>query len=639
MNVKIAVTSSYTGFTTLCKQVSDQMTAPAVVVEAVLEEAVQKLHEVLKSHKIEVIISRGGTAETLRENFTIPVINADATDFDILQGLLIARKSNNKIGFFTHLTRLESEFLADMEEIIGCPIRQFVYTNIRDLRNQIITAQRLGIEVIVGGGSAGIKLAQQSGMQGVLINSGRRAVVGAFQRALEIIDLRQKDREQAKWLKTIIDHAFEGIVAIGQEKKVRVFNPAAEKILNLPKDRVLFQSVQSLGSTSLPASFLIEGEEEIERMLRFGDSRLVFNRVPIKVGEREIGTLVTFQDVNKVQRLEQRIRKELYNKGLTARFNFDNLIYVSKLMEDTIRRAKQFGQADSTVLIIGESGTGKELVAQSIHNISERRGGPFVAVNCAALPENLLESELFGYEEGAFTGARKGGKPGLFELAHGGTIFLDEIGKVSLNLQARLLRVLQEKEVRRVGGDYILPVDVRVISAANEDLNEAVLKGEFRTDLYFRLNILRLKLPPLRERKEDIPVLIEHFLIKLNNKSPKEINKIPEFLTKLMFNYYWPGNVRELENIIERFVILQQSNQTQLELESYFQEAFTMSSEFEVSNPQNGLLTVNEGTLEDMEQELIRKLELKYEGNRTILAQSLGISRTTLWKKLKVRIH
>ncbi|WP_078664899.1 sigma 54-interacting transcriptional regulator [Carboxydocella sporoproducens] len=636
MKPKIAVTSSYPELTTLFRRVSEEMATPAIVVEAVLEEAVQKLQEVLNQHKIEVIISRGGTAETLKKNFSIPVINADATDFDILQAFWKARKVSHHIGFFTYdHARLESDFLAGMEEIIGCPIRQFIYSNIKELQEQIIAAKKSGVEVVVGGGNTGVQLAQKAGMHGVLVYTSRRAVVRAFQRALEIIELRQKDLEQTQWLKTIIDHAFDGIVALNQEREITVFNPAAEKILGLPREKVLSRSADTLVSTLLPAPLLMDGTEETEKVLRLGDAQIVFNRVPIMVEGQNIGMVITFQDVTRVQRLEQRIRKELYNKGLISRFNFDDIVYCSSIMEKTIERAKQFGRTDSTVLIIGESGTGKELFAHSMHAISDRRKGPFVAINCAALPENLLESELFGYEEGAFTGARKGGKPGLFELAHGGTIFLDEIGKISLNLQARLLRVLQEKEVRRVGGDRIIPVDVRVISAANEDLNRAVQNGEFRSDLYFRLNVLNLKIPPLRERKEDIPVLINHFLNKFNRKFDKKVTSIPSYLKELMLSYSWPGNVRELENIIERYVILEQNNQASKELECYFKETFQQPDRSEVNCWQGDTITVREGTLEEMELEIIRKLDAKMNGNRTLLAQKLGISRTTLWKKLK----
>jgi len=224
------------------------------------------------------------------------------------------------------------------------------------------------------------------------------------------------------------------------------------------------------------------------------------------------GVLCTFQDITKLQSMEKKIRFELNKKGMTAKYNFSNLIAKDQIMKVTIAKAMQIGMSDSTALLYGESGTGKEMLAQSIHNISKRKDDPFVAVNCAALTESLLESELFGYEEGAFTGARKGGKPGLFELAHGGTLFLDEINSMPINLQTKLLRVLEEKEVMRIGSDYVIPLDVRILAAANENLKVKINNGSFRSDLFYRLSILELYIPPLRKRKLDIMPLFKNFI-------------------------------------------------------------------------------------------------------------------------------
>ncbi|MGI6424651.1 MAG: sigma-54 interaction domain-containing protein [Tepidanaerobacteraceae bacterium] len=250
------------------------------------------------------------------------------------------------------------------------------------------------------------------------------------------------------------------------------------------------------------------------------------------------------------------MRRELYLKGHVAQHTFEDIITCSSIMEKAISEARQFAQAEAAVVITGETGTGKELFAQSIHNTSQRKGGHFVAVNCAAVPENLLESELFGYEEGAFTGARRGGKKGLFELAHDGTIFLDEIGELPLKLQARLLRVLQEKAVIRVGGDRVIPINVRIIAATHRNLEASVKNGTFRQDLYYRLNVLRLSLPPLRERKDDIPLLIDRLLEKICNKTAKKPPLLSDAVLKIFCSYHWPGNVRELQNILERLVVL-----------------------------------------------------------------------------------
>jgi len=258
--------------------------------------------------------------------------------------------------------------------------------------------------------------------------------------------------------------------------------------------------------------------------------------------------VLVFKDVKKVRKLANRIT------GSRAIYTFDKIIGESEVIKNTIEYAKKISDSKSTVLILGESGTGKESFAQSIQNHSRRREESFVAINCGAIPKNLIESELFGYVEGSFTGAKKGGHPGKFEIADGGTIFLDEIGEMSLDLQTRLLRVIEEGIVRRIGGNDEIPINVRIIAATNKDLREEVKNGNFRTDLYYRLNVLPLKLPSLRERKEDIPLLIDYFMKRISKKLNKKEIEIPEEYMDYLLDYSWPGNIRELENLIELII-------------------------------------------------------------------------------------
>ncbi|OAT86163.1 sigma-54 interaction domain-containing protein [Desulfotomaculum copahuensis] len=327
--------------------------------------------------------------------------------------------------------------------------------------------------------------------------------------------------------------------------------------------------------------------------------------------------------------------QQLHIRGLVAKFRFGDIVGRSAMIEETIREARKYAHSGAAVLITGESGTGKELFAQSIYNESNRREGPFVAVNCAALPENLLESELFGYEDGAFTGARKGGRQGLFPLAHGGTIFLDEVGELSSGLQARLLRVLQEKEIMPVGGHRIIPVDVRVISATNQNLTRAVQEGRFRKDLYFRLNVLNLQVPPLRDRLEDIPGLFIYFLERLAGPGAAEKlninNKLPESLKK----YMWPGNVRELEGFVERYVALSEEN---IHTHPTFHRLLNKltAGEEKIPPPDNDhQLTIELGDMLYMERQILTQASRIIRGGKSEMARVLGISRTTLWKKLK----
>jgi len=309
--------------------------------------------------------------------------------------------------------------------------------------------------------------------------------------------------------------------------------------------------------------------------------------------------------------------------GARATYTYEDLIGQNNLFLSTVAFAKKASQSISNVLLIGESGTGKEIFAQAIHNSSNRRNNPFLAVNCAALPRNLIESELFGYADGAFTGAKKGGNPGKFELADGGTLFLDEIGEMPLEFQAVLLRVLQENSITRIGGGKLIPVDVRIIAATNKKLEEEIKMGHFREDLYYRLNVLRIAIPPLRERPDDIVFLAEHFLQKLNQRLNKNVLEISKDALDLLVRYHWPGNAREMQNVLERAINNITGN------------VITVA-DLPVSI--RNTLEEKEATtlvpLEHYEKELIASLLRKNKGNKSKVAKALGISRTTLYRKI-----
>ncbi|HBH0772763.1 TPA: sigma 54-interacting transcriptional regulator, partial [Clostridioides difficile] len=277
-----------------------------------------------------------------------------------------------------------------------------------------------------------------------------------------------------------------------------------------------------------------------DEVIKFNNKYLNVNKYNIESFGRVTGYYFCIQEITYIRKLEQNLSKKLREKGQVARYTFDDIKTVSTKMERTKKLGMKIAESDYTILITGESGTGKELMAQSIHNASPRHSQSFIAINCAAMPENLLESELFGYEEGAFTGALKGGKKGLFEQANNGTIFLDEIGDMPIYLQSKLLRVLQENQVMRVGGENVIDIDVRVIAATNKNLLEMIKGDRFRADLYYRINVLPINIPPLRERKEDIEVMLKHFM--------KRKRAISQGVQDIINAYEWPGNIRELKN-------------------------------------------------------------------------------------------
>ncbi|WP_432408739.1 sigma-54 interaction domain-containing protein [Wukongibacter sp. M2B1] len=294
------------------------------------------------------------------------------------------------------------------------------------------------------------------------------------------------------------------------------------------------------------------------------EKNLIVTKRSLNVLPGTENSIIIVKDAEKIQNMEIGIRKKLAKKGYLAKYSFKDIIYRSEKMHKTIERAKKISMVDTTTLIIGDTGTGKELMAHSIHNNSIRKNNPFLAINCAALTDNLLESELFGYEEGAFTGAKKGGKKGLFELAHNGTLFLDELSSISQLMQVKLLRVLQEKEVMRIGGTNIIPINVRIIAATNVILEELIEKGRFRKDLYYRINNFTIELPQLKDRKEDIPIIIDSIFSQHNCKK-----KISTELMSFLINYEWPGNIRELRNCIEYMILMGENILTLDDLPSY----------------------------------------------------------------------
>ena len=345
-------------------------------------------------------------------------------------------------------------------------------------------------------------------------------------------------------LNKVLNQVNDGILAFTKDGKITVFNQKCEEIFKTRYAAAIGKEVTQVVRSKELRDFISERFSENDCLLKLGESEYAASRF---FATKLNSYVVTFKSTKEIAEIESKMRRTLIKKGHIGKYNFSDIIHSSEIMKKNIETARKIAKTELSTLIYGESGTGKELFSSSIHNSSPRYDGPYLAVNFSALPEELVESELFGYEEGAFTGAKKGGRMGLFEQANGGTIFLDEIGDTSLKIQARLLRVLQEKEIMKIGGSEIIPVNVRVIAATNKDLMKMCQEGKFREDLYYRLKKLSLTTPPLRKRKEDIEVLTQYFM-KQNNRSNIQIS--PEVIHRL-HSYHWPGNVRELENTVE----------------------------------------------------------------------------------------
>ena len=430
----------------------------------------------------------------------------------------------------------------------------------------------------------------------------------------------------------ILDSIADGVFTVDSEWKITSFNRAAEKITGISRKDAVGRQCWEVFRAGI-----CENQCSLRHTVETGQpivNQSIFivnsdgDRIPISISTallkgkkgRVIGGVETFRDLSLVEEL----RKELYKRQ-----SFQDIISKNKEMQRLFQMAEQLADSDTTVLLAGESGTGKELFAKAIHSLSRRKDGPMITINCGALPDNLLESELFGYKAGAFTDAKKD-KPGRITLAHGGTLFLDEIGEISKAMQVKLLRVLQDKTFEPLGGTRSEKVDVRIIAATNKELDSLVKEGAFRKDFFYRINVAKLILPPLRERKEDIPILSEHFINKFNRLKGKGIEGLQPEAMALLMSYNYPGNIRELENIIEFATVVCKNSMIGTDnLPDYLVKAMSDDGCLTLSPKQKKI------TIKGLERDFIYNALAKNNWNRKLTAAGLGMHPATLWRKIK----
>jgi propionate catabolism operon transcriptional regulator len=609
--------------------------------------AVTALQAYVDAGSVDVVLAAGSNGAYLRDNLNVPVVMVKVNGFDVLSAITRATTSwpNAQIGLVLHETI--SHELADLSAWLKVGLKQRAYRSIDEVRLAVDNLSAEGCSVIIGPGMA-CDLAQQAGLASVFLYS-LGAVEEAFERSVELARVsRQKESKRVR-LNTIVAHLRDGVAAFDDAGQVEAVNPAMLDLLGIDRERDVSAQVERAVGPLLRETLDHDLPIE-ERIEQIGARALIVNCVPIVEQGVRSGSVVTLQDALVAQRIDRSLRTSQRPKHLVARHQLDDLIGDSAALGRVRRLARAGAAHDATVLLSGESGTGKELVAQGIHNASRRRGNPFVAFNCAALPEGLIESELFGHEEGAFTGARRGGKPGLFEIAHTGTIFLDEIGEMPAALQSRLLRVLQEREVMKLGSGRATPVDVRVIAATHRDLHSLVEQGGFRADLYFRLNLLQIELPPLRERREDVPQLARHLLSRSALQyglSEAAVERVLAFLAPLFARYAWPGNVRELENLLTRAAIYPggAAGEAGEDWQAVFPEfermeqatagkASISGSGISGTNGSNTTAEAVPARSSPTRKDVLDALE-KAGGNRAAASRALGIGRTTLWRLMK----
>lgn len=575
-----------------------------------------------------VIISRGGTYTMIKDVVDIPVVELSISSFDILRGFRDLFNYKGKIGAAGYKNIIHRcEIIGDLLDL------DIVKIEIRDQKKPEKLLKPYvdeGIRIFVGD-TVGTYAANRLNCKNYIIESGRESIIDAMREARRIFKGIQLEKQKAERFKTIMDFVHDGIISVDNEEKITIFNSTAERIFDISKEEAIGKRIEDVVKNTKLDEVLKTGCVQLGEIQNVNNCRIATNRVPFIVDNKINGVVATFQDITKLQELEQKIRIKLQKKGFTAKYNFKDIIYKSGKMKECIKKAEIYSHYDSPVLILGKSGVGKELFAQSIHNSSNRKDMPFVAINCAALPENLIESELFGYVEGAFTSAVKGGKAGVFELAHRGTIFLDEIGEMSLDVQTRLLRVIQEKQVMRIGDDKLIPVDVRIISATNKKLKDMVNVGKFREDLYYRINILSFLVPELNDRNEDIIELSKFFINKYSVKYNKKIEHISNEARDYLNSYYYKGNVRELQGMIERAVVLCNGNALRLDDVQLLEETESVDIK---NKKDSGLNKMKFKNLRQVEDEYIKQVIDYCDGSVGKASRILKISRTTLWRKM-----
>ena len=614
-----------------CKELADEVFAGfddrSISLQAMYAVGVKFIDSLQVDY--DAIIARGATASALRLRYPhIPLVDLPVTGYDVIHAV----HECGKLFQASKIAVMGSDsMIYDVQRIsavLDVQIECFRVTREDEAERDVEIALQRGFDAVISGAMA-VEIARNRGMNAVLIESGKEAIVSAVQEAIRTAQMAKHNQTVTERIKAIMDYAYEGVVAIDEAGMITVFNKTTTEITGIPAKAALGHHVRSILPETGLLRVLETGEAELGELQNLNGTMVAKNRIPVKVKEKVVGAVATFQKVSELQQLEGQIRKKIHHKSLNAKYSFGDIIGRSAAIRDAVERTRKFSKVDSNVLLIGETGTGKEILAQSCHNSSNRRKGPFVAVNCAALPESLLESELFGYVEGAFTGAVKGGKPGLFELAHQGTIFLDEVSEIPLKLQGRLLRVLQEREIMRVGDNRIIPVDVRVISATNRDLKKLAAENGFRRDLLYRIDVLHIQAPSLRERREDIPLLLEHFFALYNRKFGKGIRRVVPLAERMLMEYEWPGNIRELRNLCEQMAVLVEGDT--IDTEDVLRVVGRQITE---SKNTGSMRRVKLATAASPDVAAIHQAIASAEGNKTKAAELLGISRTTLWRKL-----
>ena len=621
MQGTIAVISPSSTLTSVMRGILQQRGLHLVVIEAAQHDATLKARELLESG-VSVIISRGRTASVLREQLRVPIVEVKHTFFDCINAYHKAQQVSDKVAFLAtsegYATILEKA-RPFMPQVSICLIDPLGSSQATEAQLDMLQAQ--GIEVAIGGLSSR-QAVMARGMRYIMSEADPDAADEAIDEALHLLQIEEERRlkrvelqSRYEMIQSILNCVSEGIFSVDSQRTLTNMNSVATAYLG---SLSIGDSIDGLLTQDYFSQVLSLGRPVRGALISLGRLSLTLSIAPITLDNQVIGAVATLQSQTEITAIERKMRRQLARLHLAEK-TFDDIIGSSPALAKAKRLALTYAAVDSTVMIEGETGTGKELFAQSIHNASRRKNGPFVAINCAAFAPGVLESELFGYVKGAFTGALNEGKAGVFELAHTGTIFLDEINETSTDIQVKLLRTLQERKVVRIGDDKVTPIDIRIITACNKSLPQLVAQGLFREDFFYRICVLKLQLPALRERRVDIPELVRYLLRSL----PMDSAEPSDDLLVRLSGYAWPGNIRQLGNVVERLAVMSQGRPfAQPWLEEVLEDLSTD-------------VVAGQGAPIKSELALLHDVLSSVRGNREEAAKRLHISTTTLWRRMK----
>lgn len=565
----------------------------------------------------EILLCHGGFRNAVFKKFGRRVVFVERSDVDIIKALSKAKNLSNKVALTAHVDEPRDIFF--MESILDMQIVAVRYGDKDDLEKTILSAMKSGVKVFVGGGGTA-RIVNYLGGNVVLDEPQQVNIRNAVNQAVIIAENLRMEQSNLSNVQAMFHYLKEGVICINAQREIVFYNKQALICLRItsPKDIPNFFEALRLDKV------LENSTPYIDSIVTVNSRQLLVNTFSLNISSTATGAVCFIHDVQSLRKMNRKIDTDLHSRGLVANYTMRNIVGQSPAMHKLRDVITRYAPTNISMYIHGETGTGKELVAHALHAASKRAHQPFVVVNCAALPAQLLESELFGYEEGAFTGAKRGGKEGLFEMAHNGTLFLDEIGDMSHAMQLRLLRVLDAKEIMHVGGNKFISIDVRIVCASHKQLLDLLQSGEFRMDLYFRLAGGCIELPPLRERLDDIPLLIDEIL-KRHNKTSAAINAQ---IKRMILQYSWPGNIRELMAVLESYLVLLGDRQS---CTGSFEEAFHQRHYSFFNGPECSLAD----SVASYRKVLLQKTLRQHDGNRKAAAKALDISYSSVRRILE----